>query len=78
MLLIKADETRTVEIAETISSAVNNAIVNAFRKKGQKAHPVFPKNKKARRRQASKIDRVKFEKVQQALGGEHGRLHPVS
>ena len=77
MLLIKADETRTVEIADLISSAVNNAIVNAFRKKGQKAHPVFSKSKKARRRQAAKIDRAKFDKIQQALGGEHGRLHPV-
>lgn len=48
-LISKADETRSVEVAEMIASAVNNAIANAFRKKGQKAKPVYRKRGKEKK-----------------------------
>lgn len=67
-LVSKADETREVQVAEAIASAVNNAIANAFRKKGQKAKPVYRRRGKKRKRGGDRSGmREKMQSMQRAF-----------
>lgn len=66
VLLAKADEERTVQLATLVRDATANAIANAFRKKGERDVPLF-------RRRSHGVELTR----DQAMGKMHGIMRAM-